>query len=496
MTFSQLNELAHLIDKATNEKDESELRTIITKNQEYVETLFDSEIKATLYYFLSNAWSALREIRHKQNTSVIWHYEQDELNQEIIYLRKARNEEYFSKLRTEYKCAILTNLANIFSHAGRTIQAIRLYSQALNIESNFFMAQANRGVCFLEYARLDHDEYHRSIFAKFAYDNLKGAINKISLYINKKIDAEYHTQLHNSFLNELRDIEAHVNLKFLKTNFLFKEFAFGRSRREQIYRKWALHHTLFLNPLNDLGEHSIAAHDPLHLPPLITNINSGFPKYFTYFNQLKQEYITYRHLLFEGTHQYTQKFYDKGTSLIDDYDYNILNHDIEKIKLAFRGFYSLFDKIAYFLNEYFDLKLPEKQVDFKTIWKNKDNHSELNQKFNHLNNLALRGLYFINKDLFYPNMNDKSFISVVEPEAQKINEIRNYLEHKFINIKALDITNSDREKIPDITIDDLEEKTLNLARMAREALIYLSATIYQEERIKNENLTQLQLTPK
>ncbi|ACZ11800.1 hypothetical protein [Sulfurospirillum deleyianum] len=184
MTLSQLDELANIIDRDCKEKNEKELHTIISINQEYVETLFDSKIKATLYYFLANAWSALRTIKQEQNTSVIWYYEQHELNQEIIHLRKARNEKDFSKLRIEYQCSILTNLANIFSHAGRTIQAIRLYSQALNIESNFFMAQANRGTCFLTYARLDHDEDNRSIFVKFAYDNLKEAINKISLYIN------------------------------------------------------------------------------------------------------------------------------------------------------------------------------------------------------------------------------------------------------------------------------------------------------------------------
>lgn len=52
--------------------------------------------------------------------------------------------------------------------------------------------------------------------------------------------------------------------------------------------------------MNDIGTNNIASHDPLNLPNLITDIHSGFPKYITYFNQIKQEYVAYRHLLHEG----------------------------------------------------------------------------------------------------------------------------------------------------------------------------------------------------
>lgn len=201
---------------------------------------------------------------------------------------------------------------------------------------------------------------------------------------------------------------------------------------------------------------------------------------------MKQEYITYRYLFYEGIQEKTNKFYDSNTALTDDYDYNLYDINTEKIKLAFRGFYSIFDKIAYFLNEYFELPHGER-VDFRTVWKNSNNHKELNPKFDGLSNLALRGLYFINKDLFTP-WDNKSFITVVEPEAVEINDIRNHLEHKFISIKILDMsqysTLDDREKIKYITQDDLGNKTLHLARLVREAIIYLSFAVHIEENKK------------
>lgn len=483
MTPQKLSELGSIIDRACDIGDEEELCAIVETLSGYPETLNDSTIKSTLYYFLANAWSGLRSIRHNENISSVWNYEQDEINYEIIYLRKAKKEKAFCELTVEYQCSILTNLANIFSHTGRTVYALRLYTQALTIEKNFFMARANRGLCYLSYLRLDYDESHKIFFAKLAYDDLIQGSKYIDLYIKNGIHVEYHSRLIAQFNSEIKGIEAHVQKDFLLTKLELDDFSFGELQEEQEYRQWGLLNCLFLSPMNDIGNHSIAAHDPLNLPNLFSDIDSGFPKYITYFNQMKQEYITYRHLLYEGIREKTNEFYDSNTALTDDYDYNLYDIDTEKIKLAFRGFYSIFDKIAYFLNEYFDLPHGEK-VDFRTVWKNNCNYKELNPKFDGLSNLALRGLYFINKDLFSPK-DDNSFITVVEPEAVKINEIRNHLEHKFINIKLIDVREyqieDDREQGKQITRDDLENKTLHLARLAREAMIYLSFAVHIEE---------------
>ena len=111
--------------------------------------------------------------------------------------------------------------------------------------------------------------------------------------------------------------------------------------------------------------------------------------------------------------------------------------------------------------------------------------------FNETENLALRGLYLISKDLSFTknDENSKEFIEVLELEAQTINDIRNRLEHKFMSIKLLDSEifrdDEERERNFSISQDELEEKTIHLAQLSREALIYLSFSIYIEENKKD-----------
>lgn len=486
MNDTDLDELGAIIDRACDNKDEEELKLIIVLNEDYVEREPESIIKARLYYLLANTWAGLHSIRYKLDENSIWNYEQEEINKQIVYLRKAKQEKSFSLLPEDYQLSVLTNLANIFSHSGRTIYALRLYNQALELNPDFFMALANRGICLKTYAQLDYDSGHKNIFIKLAYDDLKKAVPFLEEY--SLIDSYYNNILELCKIN-IKTIENHYPKEFLNSILELDNFSLGKSKDERQFRSWTLYNTLFLNSINDIGYKKIASHDPLNLPCLFT-IEPDIPKYISYFNQLKQEFITYRHLLDEGINYKTKKFYDKDTAIIDDLQLNVNDINTEKIKLAFRGFYSIFDKIAYFLNEYFELDLKENRIYFNTVWKMKNNKERFNPKFNEFGNLALRGLYFISKDLFFDDKNEdeKLFIKLIEPEARNINIIRNHLEHKFINIKIFDVKKNyeiENGKIENISSSELEEKTIHLAKLIREAIIYLSFAIHIEESKKD-----------
>ncbi|AFL68836.1 LA2681 family HEPN domain-containing protein [Sulfurospirillum barnesii] len=498
MTFQQLNQLGQIIDNACDVNNIDELNTIIAIHSEFTETMEDSIEKTYSYYLLGNAWHGVREIEHEKNVTKVWSLAQEEVFKEIYYFRKAIQQREFENLDVSLQLAVYINLGNAFSHYGRTINAIKYFDKAIALKfwhksvvnhPNYFMALINKGLTLEYYSELDYDGGHKEFFIKFAYKNFQEAISIINEYLKKNYpDKEYYQEKKDNILTKLKWYEEQFSSTELENSDYFLNYKTQFSKNEANYRKWCLSHKLFLNPLNDLGSYDISTHDPLNLPNLTTDIEEGFPKIITNFNQLKQEYISYRHLLFEGVHEKTPKYYDKETSIIDDYNYNLYNINIEKIKIAFRGFYSIFDKIANFLNEYFYLNMNKNNIYFSNIWYEYENRQKIGIKeiFNKSENLALRGLYLISKDLF--DDKQKEFFEVLEPEAQKINDIRNHLEHKFISIKLLDIekfeTYKERNRNFAITEDELQQKTLLLAQLAREAIIYLSFTVHIEEKKK------------
>ncbi|MBW1999919.1 MAG: hypothetical protein JRJ29_18405, partial [Deltaproteobacteria bacterium] len=98
----------------------------------------------------------------------------------------------------------------------------------------------------------------------------------------------------------------------------------------------------------------------------------------------------------------------------------------EKMKASFRMAYSLFDKIAFFLNHYLRLSIPERNVSLRTIWyKSQNRKGGLRDEFTQRQNWPLRGLFWLSKDLY----EDKpGFKESIEPDAQELHEIRNHLE--------------------------------------------------------------------
>ncbi|MGA9639691.1 LA2681 family HEPN domain-containing protein, partial [Flavobacterium sp.] len=73
----------------------------------------------------------------------------------------------------------------------------------------------------------------------------------------------------------------------------------------------------------------------------------------------------------------------------------------------------------------------------------------------------------------------------IEPEAKKLAQIRNFIEHKSFKIVEFGETGlSDNELTYVITRDEFERKTLKLITLIRASMIYLSLGINLEEKKK------------
>lgn len=436
-----------------------------------------------LHYFRANAFS---NRQHEAGLVQSWQWDLEYLQRELLELRKAARHPGFTKLDAIRRCQILTNLGSKLNSVGRPVEAIHYWDKALAIEPRFAMALANKGIGLMSYAQSVSDPGHAQLIEAQAHDCFLGSTASDAIH-----ESVENAALVPQFAERARQIAASLNVASANEN-LQEEHSLGRSNAERTYRRWCLSHRLFLNPMNDLGTYSIAATDSLVLPSITLPIEKGGaspPAVFGLFNQLKQEFTTARLFLFEGMTADRAHFADKGVKLTNTLDYPSYGANVEKARQAYRMTYALFDKIAFFLNHYLELGIPEKKVFFRSFWyETKGNPKPLLPFFRDRQNWPLRGLFWLSKDLY-----DADFQEATEPEAEALADLRHHLEHKYCQIHeqwgVIFVGLSEAEPEPvglHIGRQDFEAKALRLMTLARAAIIYLCLAVHREENLKKD----------
>jgi hypothetical protein len=212
--------------------------------------------------------------------------------------------------------------------------------------------------------------------------------------------------------------------------------------------------------------------DSLHITSITTGIEQKDPPFvFEMFDQVKEEYIYSRYLLYEVVNcDYKVHFADKEAHLDDVMNYSTYSIRLEKLKTAFRTVYSLFDRIAFLLNSYLNLGIEEHKVYFNKIW----NVLEEKEK----QNIAIGALHWINRDF-----RDK-FGDADTPHAKKLKDLRHALEHKFVSVHIFPVEKEveiGEDYIYRISEAHLIAYTMDLLKLVREALIELTVAIRIEE---------------
>lgn len=472
-------ELTRKLDHATDHRNSIDLESLILEAKILSQNNnFDFISQANLFYSIATAYSDLSYFICKTDDEIL-------IEKQIYYFRKSidllnENKENCEVSHIPYinglELALFTNYASTLDRVGRRIEAILYYRKALAINSDFSMALGNMGISYLYYAGLMYDPVLRDFLNFFAYSYLNKslALNETltdnALTIFKQYTDQYDTQY----------------IEFLYSELSVPELEFD-DEEEGEYKLWVLNHQLFINPLNDLYLNDLYfARDILHLPSMIVKISTT-NELHGLFNQLKQEYISARYLLYEATQLIDKPhFADKDTYLVNG-DYPLYSIRIEKNKLAFRALYSIFDKVAYFINDYFDLGIEEKDVNFRSIW-DEEKKGRRGYRFrnilNHKENLALNAIYWISKDVF------KKLYDSPKPRAKELNDIRNGLEHKFVEVYNGLLTQKVNDRINQIGLYISEHKlfdiTMEIIWMVREVLINLSLAVHIEEQKRKE----------
>ena len=420
-----------------------------------------------LDYFEANAWHVLRRLRTKQGQDE-WAWEQPEFEQEAICLRRALRASEHPDFPPGRHLQILTNLGNLMSVLGRTVEAIGYYDRALARYPKFGMALGNRGQVFATYSNYDYDNGHRAMFLAQARDDFRAATEH---------DVEPNARAF--FEARACQLDSQGFAKGLR-RFDLDGFDLGADEAERRFRRWVLDERLYINTLNDLGAHPVAATDFLHLPTMVTSVEAG-TTFHGFFNQLKQEFAAARWLAFEALNDESPATADHGVRLVNARDGAVFGLRLEKLKYAFRSSYSLLDKVSVFLNAYLNLGLPPHKVTLRTVWfEDVKGVRRLNPKIP-VRNLPLRGLFWLAKDF---SETGSEYVSAMEPDAQDLVRVRNRLEHQFLRVTSATSHSWSKDLALNLSEELLKSRTMRLLRRSRAALIYLVLAIHTQESIE------------
>lgn len=435
------------------EADWEELRSLIAEMQEHDLPDDNIEDSAAYYYYLGNAW-ALKSHLVSQPAYLLDNNE--DIEQQIFNYRKAKA--LAVKTDNRYlQCEIYTNLANLFSHLGRSLEAQELYKACLDIDPSFMMAIGNRGFHLFHAARLASDRLEQYLLFRTAWGHLIKAASSSQVYQEARSD----------FARMAANIETVYKKEKLLSGLGLPQRHYAADKKEESYNCWCAENGVFLNILNGVFMNVEASScDSL------TIRNDAPDNCRQIFNNLKQEYATARYFVWESLDFLSENYADRCTMIVElnrDIEYSVR---IEKLKAAFRMFYSVFDKIAYLLNDLLNLEIKSNNVSYRTIWYEKDKKT-IKQKISDKYNWSLLGLFWISKDLY-----DPEFRECIEPDARHLADIRNHIENKAIQIVYdLEAESTPADFIYKVDYNFFVNSLFRLMRLSRSALFNLAKVI-------------------
>ena len=461
-------ELSQDLDLAFDEKNIDKIKSII-KTCKSLENTVDDISKIQLFYSIGTAYGSISELNIDSDFDIKSKY----IMLQIYYFRKAISTSKIIDRYTDINvfinpllCSLYTNYANILDDCGRKQLAIQMYNESIRINPKFSMASGNLAIS-LERYRYYLNENEHFYFCK----EIKRLVeNSISFSDPNRIDfaEDIFLELYNRYSHY--DLAGKCTCKNIVTN-----------NDSQDYQEWCLKNILFLNPLNDLQEMDLSIlDDNLLLPSLLEKSDIRLKKILSMFNQIKQEYVYARFLCYSSKKLNKVHLADENVSLVNCFDYTQYSFRIEGLKTAFKTLYSLLDKVAMFINEYYILDSNPRRVNFHSIWNSFNSLDIILTK-----NIGLSSIYWITKDF---DNEDNSLTA--NPDSKRLKNIRNYLEHRFANI-TLDFfgnsTNNESSRLY-ISENELRDYTLDLLHLIREVIFSLKNAVQISENEKKDSI--------
>ena len=413
---------------------------------------FHKEYASASYYNLANAELYLFDFEKMRNPEIAY-FRKSRLENAKTYYRKSLD---YHVEDSEFTSQVLVNLGNCYDNLGRVVDAIECYDKSLESKPDHGMALGNKGLALLHYATLSGE--HEGKFIVEAYYLLMRALRS-------GVPPEA-TSIFEEYLKSIR--ENNKNARYLEVEPKFPGYKIrAKSKLERFLIQFCLENRLYLNVCDFCQKCDAAIGDTAIIRKMIVPVNENYYLASSaYLNHMKQDFVTARFLLvlsrYEGS---SFDFVDRRVRMINTFDHSIQNIYVQLVKASFRILYDILDKIAYFINDYLKIGIPEKDIDFRRLWRAKD--KTIRKEIQRTNNLSLNALFDICQDF-------------ESGPYKNLRNMRNAITHRFVNIKVFQEIENDEN----MTETTLVERTIELAKIVRSAILYLLHFVHVEENRK------------
>jgi len=341
----------------------------------------------------------------------------------------------------------IINLANVLKQQFRFSEALKLYDLVIKENTPYPQAWLNRTSCLKQFDQLLD---HRT--AKMIMEIIKGYKFACNSHLTPNIWKPYYKNQVN-FLTEQLDSKD-LDSEEAET---LKEYSSMTP-----FRQWCIEENLTLNTHGMYCNCIANERDTL---TLFENVISSdkILKYEQYLNRIKAEFSLVRVLYYESKFTESSKL-DFESCYSELNEQEIINIRSEKLRTCFRLCFSILDKLAILLCEYFSLNT-KGNVYFHNFWK--DNKSKLENR----ENFALIAIYSLICDL-----NGKN------GQFGFYKTWRNALEHHilFLVPESFDLSNDSTHTY--IKMSEFKSSLRNLLQFTRSAIFSTVFAIIEDLR--------------
>ena len=468
------NKVSVLIETGSGLKESELIREGVTTGEIFLEDPSFDGLKPKLHYNIANGYIDLYKLERPGYKSIKEFVDNKNLQNAKYYYRKTLEDIEYIDLKS--KIQLWTNYGNCLDSLGRHMEAMYVYDEVLNTDPDFAMALANKALSIKFFA--DISGVYRKEMYILSHQMLKSALKKNSLIEFGGISAKRFFELQTQLIERMFRDKALLNKNIQHP----KYDTVRMSQFEKYYLNFCVRHKLFLNFHIHQKECKASILDSVFIS-IITPINDTvtFYKLAKQINQIKEDYVVARLLLAQSQFENVDlNNISNRTAFVDSLDYSIFNIYIGLLKSAFKEAYDILDKIARFINEYYQLGF-NGDIYFSTIWQCKNNKNEwrINPKILDSENLSLYALYDI-------------FLDFKSHYYNRIRKIRNASVHERLVIYDSELTDWDKKTDKyNIGYKTMVSQTIRLLQLVKSCIIYMINFVQLEENKKRKKLNGL-----